>query len=439
MAQSNTKVKVYLDENGEAIKDNVNTASSTTLDTSSNTQTQKKVYLDESGEPISDAPEIVTPRNASLPTPDTFGKGFIRSMLGGEALNTGIEGAKGYLKGAIDIPGAIMGGIETAKNLYNNPMGTISSIPAGLKEMYDLTMQAGSRPEEFGRMMGETTGLPLTTAGLAKSTPSAIRGAGAVTEGTGKLMRKYQPITATPIVGPLAGRGLQRLERMAGSGIEKVGQRMRNVGGAERPATLADEVLGTTDDVEMGELLNSAGRPIKPNSAMVDDIVPDEIIDNPINKPNKPKARLNPDGTYTNLDTGEVVNWAGKPMAEPVVKPPTTIKNAPPNQRAKILRGMNDPVDVLFPDANSREIFGAGQRLFSKPGTINPATVQRATDAANRISKEYNLSIEKARKMVNEYNARIRTLSKDFPKYGENLNFKAPSFEEFLTNYKDSN
>ncbi len=111
-----------------------------------------------------------------------------------------------------------------------------------------------------------------------------------------------------------------------------------------------------------------------------------------------------------------------------------TINNAPPNQRARLMRGMHDAVDAFFPDANSREIFGAGQRMSMMGKTAPSNLMQRFTQASNRIAKQYNLPIEKARAMVQDYNAHIRELSKGQPKYGDNLTFNAPSFEEFMTN-----
>lgn len=151
-------------------------------------------------------------------------------------------------------------------------------------------------------------------------------------------------------------------------------------------------------------------------------------------RPTKPAVRLNPDGTYTRFDTGEIVDSTGKPMAAPVstkVPKELTAKNAPPNQRAKIMRGQHDAVDIIFDNPADRRVFGAGQNMFLK-GETKPGLAQTYTDISNQVSKEYGLPIEKARELVTDYNRRLRELSKDMPKYGEDLNFKAPSFETYM-------
>lgn len=121
-----------------------------------------------------------------------------------------------------------------------------------------------------------------------------------------------------------------------------------------------------------------------------------------------------------------------------IIKGPTieepkkyTIENAPPNQRARIMRGRNDPIDVLFTDSNSRDLFGAGQSLF-KNGEIKPGIVDRLKFATSRVMSKYGLNEQEARKAITGYNNHIRNLSKAQPKYGENLSIEAPSFEEFI-------
>lgn len=120
-------------------------------------------------------------------------------------------------------------------------------------------------------------------------------------------------------------------------------------------------------------------------------------------------------------------------VKEPIAELPKkyTIENAPPNQRARIMRGKNDAVDVLFTDADSRDLFGAGQSLFKK-GEIKPGIVDRLKFATNRVMSKYKLNEQEARKAITGYNDYIRELSKAQPKYGENLSFEAPSFEDFI-------
>lgn len=322
MAQSQSKTKVYLDNDGNVIKPEPEVTG--TLDTAPSLKT--KTYLNDMGEPISDnnteIPEITSGRGG-IPEADTFGKGFMRSILGGDALEAGMSGAKGFVKGAtLDIPESIVGAVKGAYGAVTDPIGTLKSIPPAMREMYELTTQAGARPEEFGRMMGNVAGQPLTTAGLIKGIKPTIRGMGAVAEPAGRIMRQYAPITATPIVGPMAGRGLQRLERMTGKGIETVGKKMRNVGRSvpenEPNIPLAEQVLG--DEIE---LTNSAGRPLnKSNRPNISEQITNEPItkDSQFFTKNRPQNvegtfpfKDNPDimmlndGSYVNLKTGETM------------------------------------------------------------------------------------------------------------------------------------
>lgn len=247
--------------------------------------------------------------------PDSWSEGFINSITSGEALGAGLSGLKGFAKGAtFDIPESIIGGIKGAYNLVTDPINTIKSIPPGIKAMMELTEQAGARPEEFGRMMGQMTGQPLTTAGLVKAAPSITRGAGAVLEPTGRMMRRHQPLTGMPIISPFAGRNLQKLERYAGRGLENVGQRMRQVGKPNRVKAINDKVS------EPGDSPLVEGQPISPDMELS---YRKPLVKEPVAAPTKPKVRLNPDGTYTNLDTGEIFDSTGKPMALPSEAPIT--------------------------------------------------------------------------------------------------------------------
>lgn len=112
-----------------------------------------------------------------------------------------------------------------------------------------------------------------------------------------------------------------------------------------------------------------------------------------------------------------------------------TVDNAPPNQRAKMFRGAHDPVEVLFLDSESRELFGAGQSLF-KQGMTKPGQVERFRNASERVSKVFNIPVQEARHLVTEYNKKIRELGKAMPREGGD--FTAPSFDDFVSSL-DSN
>lgn len=169
------------------------------------------------------------PISISNDAADTFWEGFANSYKTGEAQDVNTRALKGYAKGAINLPKTIMGMVDTASSLYNNPMETIRNIPSGIvsgiKGMYDTTRMAGSNPEAFGEMLGESTGQPLLTAGMAKAAPSVISKAG-------RGLQNY-PLTdwvpGSRFVIPPAVRRLDKnvLSGAVGRGIEKVGNMMR--------------------------------------------------------------------------------------------------------------------------------------------------------------------------------------------------------------------
>ena len=130
-----------------------------------------------------------------------------------------VGGAKGWLKGAINIPGTLMGMAESLRH----PIDTIKSIPEGLSSMWDTATRAGSNPEAFGEMMGQVGGQPLLTAGIAKL---PIRNmVGKTLQGTGGIIKRNQPISGM-IPRMVEPRVLRNIERSVGSGMERLGSRM---------------------------------------------------------------------------------------------------------------------------------------------------------------------------------------------------------------------
>jgi hypothetical protein len=165
--------------------------------------------------------------------PSTFAEGVLDSLTSGEAAGAGAKGGLGFLKGAtLDIPSSAMGALRGVGNLITNPKETIAGIPEGLGNMWEIAQQAGTDPEAFGRMMGQITGQPLVTAGLARGAPGAARAvianahrAGPPLETVGGLIRTHGGITGfmPPFTVP---RYARLAERMAGRGIEEVGRRL---------------------------------------------------------------------------------------------------------------------------------------------------------------------------------------------------------------------
>ena len=185
--------------------------------------------------------EPVKPKEYTGPT--TFLGGVGKSLMSGEAPMAGLQGAGGFLKGAtLDIPESIIGGINTLLH----PIDAISNIPSGLKNIGNTFEKAGSDPEAFGRMMGQMTGQPLVTAGLAKAVPPSM-------QATGGLMRRYQPISGM-IPGFLHARTLRNLERILGSGVENVGEKLGNISlGESRTSTPQSPLkLSTSTGAKVG-------------------------------------------------------------------------------------------------------------------------------------------------------------------------------------------
>lgn len=317
---------------------------------------------------IMDDESTEQPRNiqaVSENEPDTWMEGFKNSFTSGEAFNTVMGGAKGFLKGSIDIPATIKGLYEAAKAKYNDEGDGITNENELKNELTNRlskpmgnpldAMTAGSNPEEFGHEMGMTFGQPLLTYGMMKGAPSAIRTVGKVVEPTGRFMKNYTPLsTATGaavggatggIPGAMLGtmrpftRPLRFMERKIGKGMESIGNKMQNVG---IKSPLEGEYVGESSLTE-GEII----KPIKSMKVIRKELPPSKVdhyasqsnpksfidsLDEEMQlqegqeltvkpQPKLPKMRRNQNGTFTNLDTGEIVNAKGESIIEINGKP----------------------------------------------------------------------------------------------------------------------
>lgn len=470
------------------------------------------------------APEIVSRARGTIPAAANEDQGYWRSLASGEAADMGLRsGLQALYRATLGLPetaiNTVVGLGNLAGSLYDDPMGTIKGIPSaigqGLESMYQTYAHAGSNPEAWGDLIGETLISPATTAGVMGAAPYAVRGAGYPTALTGTAMRRFQPIstavgyktTGFPFKMPM----LRQAERWAGEGIENLGDWMKNwkktpppvppptpTPRRGRPSNTNPPTNPPTSPPTNPPSPPPPGNPPGGPPPGVPPNVPPSVPPNvpPVTPPSTPpitpggggaatatgtswiddmfkeldarQAQVPPDapppttltpkrrlrldpkrGTYIDLDTGEEIPInidKTKPInpdapdtpdvtTQQTGPPPRTIDNAPPNQRAKIMRGAHDPVDVFFENAADREIFGAGQSLVSKNENIRAGLLQRFKDASERIGKQYGLSEQKARELVHGYNEAIRNMGKQQPKYGDkigDLNFKAPSFEEFL-------
>jgi hypothetical protein len=244
--------------------------------------------------------------------PTTFVGGFLKSIsprsdhlkpggATGEAFNTGMQGGLGFAQGSIPHP---IDAIKGIGNAIAHPIDAASSALQGLKELpsnvMNTTMQAGSEPEQFGRMMGEMTGQPLATAGLAKGIPyvpsmavNGLKMAGTPAAAVGGMMERFQPLSGfMPRFADM--RSLRTIERLGGRGIRNIGEKMK---GLNTPESLSPTNLKNLPSKIFKE---SKTENLPPPNASVKDskIVPNE-------SKSKLKIRLDANGKFINTETGE--------------------------------------------------------------------------------------------------------------------------------------
>ncbi len=175
--------------------------------------------------------------------PGDFWGGVKKSFTSGEASKAGLEGAFGFLKGAVaDIPETLWSGVKDAAQVAMHPIDTLSQAPEAFSEglpamgraFAETTANAGADPESFGRMMGQLTGQPAIMAGAAPFVKpvtgalarGAVKGTGAVLEGTGRVMKNHAPVSG--MIPRLVEPRIARVaERAVGRGVESLGKKIR--------------------------------------------------------------------------------------------------------------------------------------------------------------------------------------------------------------------
>lgn len=167
----------------------------------------------------------------AITEPTDFWSGVRHALIPGGASDiAAARGAGGYLKGAVNLPGALKGLYEAVRHP--------SRIGPGLRAMPEqirrTVQMAGSQPEALGELLGEMTGQPLVTAGIARGVPripAGIRAAGGPVETAGRAMAEgtFGPVSSIlpPIATPHA---LRTAEKLAGHGLKRAGQRMQTLG-----------------------------------------------------------------------------------------------------------------------------------------------------------------------------------------------------------------
>lgn len=140
--------------------------------------------------------------------PDTFWSGVLKSITSGDALSAGVQGLLGYTRGALaDLPESIAKGAygtgKTISGLLQGDPETYKGMYQGTKDLanqvIDTTTHAGGRPQEFGRMMGQMTGQPLVTEGIARGGAiNPARFEAPIPESVGALPESTLPVIDVP-------------------------------------------------------------------------------------------------------------------------------------------------------------------------------------------------------------------------------------------------
>jgi hypothetical protein len=266
-------------------------------------------------------------------------------------MQASMQGLGGFIEGALgDLPSTIGSSLKSTGLLALNPLEwgkrTIPEIPGALSSAWETTKSAGSDPEAFGRMMGNVTGQPLATEGLATGLP--IRALGYPIAGVGRIMQNYAPFSGFIPAKALGMRNLwtaykasRAMERATGRNVvEPFGEWLKqpNKLGVARKLEVPFSSSGTEfTPIRQGEvvpsaitskelptkvpqkLLGAGSTPpqqplahemnVRMNPQTGEKFTGDSIIKpdftNPA--PTKPKLRANTDGSFTNLETGEVI------------------------------------------------------------------------------------------------------------------------------------
>lgn len=251
--------------------------------------------------------------------PDTFLEGFINSILSGEASEAGLKSVDGFMRGAtLDIPSSVIGGLSSLANAAMNPIDTLTELPETLRgfdrNIREKTMMAGSQPEEFGRMMGNMTGQPLATAGLAKGAPMIKAPVGNILEKTGGVMAEHQPMSGM-LPNMFDMRTMRLLERLGGERLQKLGKNM------QIPVRDGEVVQPNYTDVDFDEVLPT-GMAKRPRGNT-------NIMRRPASSESPLKRKeIRLEGTQKMLKKG--MDWKGLPETSAIQMPESSIKGLPP-------------------------------------------------------------------------------------------------------------
>src|SRR5580765_6338358 len=190
-------------------------------------------HLDPKKKPvIDDSSAHATSGVVSPDEPDTFWSGVLKSITSGDALSAGVQGAGGFIRGALaDLPSSIyhgaMGTGKTVSGLLQGDPETYKGMYQGTKDLanqvIDTTTHAGGRPHEFGRMMGQMTGQPLVTEGIARGGAiNPARFEAPIPRSAGALPESTLPIIDIPPTMEGLPEGLHAQNQLARIGAEPI-------------------------------------------------------------------------------------------------------------------------------------------------------------------------------------------------------------------------
>lgn len=277
----------------------------------------------------------------------SFGAGFRDSLVNGDALGAGLQGGLGFLRGAtLDLPGSMLDMAKSAGRAFVHPMDEGRNLIEGLRSLpgnvIDTAMRSGSDPQAFGRMMGQMTGQPLVTAGLAKPgmIPTAVgskipgvgmaargmvntvQGAGKAVSGAGRLMETNALSDLNPVRWPMrTPPTIARAERAIGRGVNAGGKWLQGYGKTAESAP-AEAVKNTAKQAKAN---NSTGSNKTPKDAVKDKPLPKVTSERiPVESPrqiqSRPQLQIGP----ANNSPLRLVDNEFTPKGREVIQPEST-------------------------------------------------------------------------------------------------------------------
>lgn len=219
--------------------------------------------------------------------------------------------------------------------LIDIPVGDMIDSPNTWRSPTQARIEGFIGGAAQGLMDDAVSPLGIATAGtgslLTKAGKAGIRGTGKVIEAGGKFLNKYNPLLSDMFEPGL----IKGTRKLIGSGLEMVGNKMRGVGDVV-DRYMPNQSGARTQNLERNMPINTGPKQLITNEDLADvgkdaanistyKVIraPEEESLSPIAKQymSKRKMRSNNDGTFTDVNTGEVVNSKGESIIEINGKP----------------------------------------------------------------------------------------------------------------------